>query len=293
MAVLGFREILPRSYEHKLGDSPTAGRVFVATVDEPTNTSAVVGAIGISHGDSHPDHTTLQCDSISAEETDRHHVTVRYGYGVPDPESKDQNPEQPPWIQPDRWAFGTTNSQVACTQYYPRGLGDGNQAVPLVNTAGDGIFGQTRAEAELKITISGSRLRLDLSKIKRYVNTINKTEWCGFPKHTVQCVGVSASPARIEFQGAVLDYWDISVELLYRSTTHNLPLPNVGWNVIVDGKKQRAWTYVIDEGVREKVPTPHPVSLNSNGGFLCGPSQDGAGDWQGGTTNGDGQTGYL
>lgn len=271
MSVLGFREVVPRTFEHKLGGSPTAGRVYIATVDEPTPASVVIAAIGISHGASHPDHTTLTCDGISLDETDRHHVTVTYSYGIPDPDDPGGGGDQPPWLQPDTWSFSTTNSSVACTTYYPRGLGDGNVPVPLKNTAGDVIGGLTRAEGELRISISGSRLALNLQQVKRYINTINKTAWCGFPKHTVQCVAISATPARLEWQGVVLDYWQISTELLYRSTTHNLCIPNVGWNVIINGKKKRAWCYV--DG--EKVPTPHPVALNVDGGFKCFPQPDG------------------
>lgn len=297
MAVLGSREILPRTFEHRIGDSPSAGRVFVATVDAPTAASEVLAAIGITHGASHPEHATLTCLSYSVDETDRHHVTVTYTYGIPDKDKNEpDNPDQPPWLQPDTWSFGTSNASVACTEHYPFNLPGGavNVAHPLTNTAGDIIFGQTKAESELKISISGSRLTLDLAKIKKYVNTINSAPWAGFPKHTVQCVGVSASPARLDFDGQALDYWQITIELIYRSSSHNLFLPNVGWNVIVDGKKQRAWTYIAEDGVSEKVPTPHPVALNAAGGFLCGPKQDGNDDWNGGTdSDGDPATGYY
>ena len=148
------------------------------------------------------------------------------------------------------------------------------------------------AEGELKITITGSRLQLNLKEIKKYVNSINDREWNGFAKHTVQCVAVAASPQRLEWQGQVLDYWQINVELVYRSSTHNLKLPNVGWRVKVDGKLQRAWTYVEEDGERAKVPSPHPVSLNMVGGFLCGPDGDDDRDAGGGTPN-DTETNYY
>lgn len=276
MAVLSYREVIPRTYEHKLGGSPTASRVFVATVDAPTATSAVLAAIGINHGDQHPDHQTLSCDGISSDESDRHHVTVTYSYAIPDPEDNEGGGgEGPPWLQPDTWSFSTTNSSVACTTFYPKGGQglNGNDPSPLRNTAGDLILGLTKAEAELRISISGSRLTLNLPQIKLYINTINKTAWAGFPKHTVQFVGVSASPARLEWKGAVVDYWQITTELLYRSTTHNLCLPNVGWNVIINGKKRPAWTFLKVNGEISEVPAPHPVALNDDGGFKCPPER--------------------
>lgn len=293
MAVLSVREILPRTYSHKIGGSPEASTVWSATLDGPTSHSQILAAIGIYHGSPHPEHGNLSCDSIAVDEPDRFHATVSYSFGVPDPEDP-ENPEQPPWLQPDRWAFSTTNASVACTEHFPFGqpAGQENVAHPLTNTAGDAIFGLSKAEAELKITISGSRLTLDLLAIKEYVNTVNSVPWAGFPRHTVQCVGVSASPDRLEWQGNVLNFWQINIELVYRSSTHNLFLPNVGWNVIVNGKKERAWTYITEDGVSQKVATPHPVSLNAAGGFLCGPKQDGDDDWNGGT-NGDNQSSYY
>lgn len=284
MAVLDFREVIPRTYEHKLGGSPTASRVFTATVDAPTETSLVLQAIGISHGDQHPDHSSLQCDGISADESDRHHVTVTYSYAIPDPKDPSGGGgDGPPWLQPDRWSFSTTNSSVACTTYYPRGF---NDPIPLINTAGDVIVGLTKAEAELRISISGSRLQLDLQKIKKYINTINKTAWCGFPKHTVQLVGVSASPDRLEWMGAAVDYWQVTTELLYRSTTHNLCLPNVGWNVIINGKKRAAWTFIKVNGEIAEVPAPHPVALNDQGGFKCPPERGTDADYVPGSSSG-------
>lgn len=296
MAVLGYREVIPRTFEHRIGESPSATRVFIATVDSPTSSSEVIGAIGIQHGSRHPEYSALSCLSYSLDETDRQHVTVSYAYGVRETEEGEEGGgDAPPWLQPDRWTFGTSNASVPCTQYFPENLPGGvdNISHPLVNSAGDAIFGVTRAEPELKITISGSRLEIDLPKYLLYVGAINKEKWAGFLPHTVQCVGFSASPDRLEWQGIVLDYWQINFELIYRPSTHDIFLPQVGWNVIVNGKKQRAWTYIEDNGIRERVPAPHPVALNEQGGFLCGPGQDEAQDWEGGTNTPDDGTSYY
>lgn len=288
MAVLGHREILPRTYEHKLGGNPTAGRVFIATVDEPTPAAEVLDAIAITHGSGHPEFSGLTCDGYSVDETDRHHVTVTYTYSVNETDDQDPENSNPPWLQPDQWTFSTTNASVACTEYYPNDLPGGQRNVshPLTNTAGDVITGVSKAESELKITISGARETLNLRDFKKYVNTINATEWAGFPPHTVQLVGLSGQPDAIEWEGQVVRFWRVNIELVYRSSTHNIFLPNVGWNVIHDDGsgirlKQRAWTYIYEDGVAEKVPTPHPVALNSQGDFLCGPKQDGAQDYGG------------
>lgn len=296
MAILSYREVIPRTYEHKLGGSPTAGRVFMATLDGPTSATTVISGIGITLGSAHPDHTTLKCDSISVDEPDRFHATVTYSYGIPEEDSKDpEKPDNPPWLQADQWTFGTSNVSVACKDFFPADNPEGarNRQQALVNTAGDAIFGQSRAESEIKITISGSREKFELGKARQYLNGINNAEWAKFPKHTVQFVGISASPDKIEYEGAVKNFWRINIELIYRASTHNIFIPNVGWNVIVNGKKQRAWTYITERGVTEKVPTPHPVALNATGGFLCGPRQDQAREWSGSSNSGDDETPYY
>lgn len=290
MAVLSFREILPRNYSHKLGGSPEASCVYVATLDGPTATDLILSAIGIEHGTAHPEFASLTCNSIQLDETDRFHATVTYSYAVPSPDDP-ENPDQPPWSQPDKWSFSTSNASVACTYHY-RGAGNGDVRA-LNNTAGDAIVGISKAESELKITISGSRLLFDLAAVKRYVNTINDAPWAGFPRHTVQCVGVSAQPDKLEWEGDIIPFWQINVELLYRSSSHNIRLPNVGWNVIVNGKKERAWTYITEKGVRYKVPSPHVVSLNAAGGFLCGQEQNEGQNWNGGTSVEDDGTDYY
>lgn len=296
MAVLSYREVIPRTYEHKLGGSPTAGRVFMATLNEPTSAQTVIDAVGIQLGSPHPEHGSLVCDSISVDEPDRHHATLTYSYGIPEEESNDpENPDSPPWEKADAWTFSTSNVSVACKQYFPSDNppNDINRQNPLVNTAGDAIFGQSRAESEIKITISASRQTLDLIKIKKYLNGINSKEWLGFPKHTVQFVGMSASEDKLEYQGQVKYYWRVNVELIYRASTHNLFLPNVGWNVLINGKLQRAWTYVTERGRTAKVPAPHPVALNERGSFLCGPRQDQGEKWSEVATDADDETPYY
>lgn len=279
MAILGYREIIPRTFTHRVGDSPSATRVVAVTVDAPTPSTEIINTINIRHGDQHPDHTGLTCQEYSVDETDRHHVTVTYTYGVAD-KKEDEDPDNPPWLQPDTWTFGSGNASVACTTHYvTKGIVT-NAIKGIYNSAGDAILGLTKTEGELKISISGARLTLDLASYNGYVSTINSDTWAGFPKHTVQCVGFSATPQRLEFQGDTIDYWQITFELVYRSGTYNIWLPNVGWHVRVDGKKERAWSYLRDDDTGEliKVPSPHPVSLNMAGGFLCGPAQDGAPD---------------
>lgn len=284
MAVLSTREVLPRTYEHRLGGSPTATRNWVCTLDEPTPAAQILAAVGVGIGSMHPEHIVLPCESVSIDEVDRHHATVTASYAVPDPEETETpDPTQPPWMQADSWTFSTSSGSVALTYYYPT-ENDNATTRSLKNSAGDFITGLSRPETEIKITISGARQFLSLPELKQIANTTNSEPWIGFPKRTVLCTGVSATPQRIEQSNGIVNYWQINVELIYRPSSHDLFLPNVGWHVIVNGKKERAWTYISADGARAKVPSAEKVSLNLDGGFLCGPEQDDPPNADGGTT---------
>lgn len=279
MAVLSHREVLPRTYDHKLGGSPTATRNFVATLDEPTAHNDILAAVGIELGALHPEHNLLTCDSISIDETDRHHATVSCTYALPEID----DPDQPPYMQPDQWSFSTSSSSIACTDHYPDATNN-FRIRTITNAAGDVITGLSKSTTDLKITITGARQFLDIRQVEKITNSINNGKWIGFPQRTVFCNGISATPAKIEYNGQVIEYWQLNIELIYRPSGWGLILPNVGWNVIVDGKKQRAWAYIEVDGVREKVPAPEKVALNIKGGWLCGPQQDQPAD-----DDGDGQ----
>ena len=49
MAVISYREVIPRTASHKFGESPTAERKYIVTVDEPTPTQTLINAVGIFH----------------------------------------------------------------------------------------------------------------------------------------------------------------------------------------------------------------------------------------------------
>ena len=74
MAILQTTEILPRTFEHRFGSSPTAQRKVIVTVDAPEATQNVLNAVGIFHGSVHPEYPYLVCTNGSFTETDRYHV---------------------------------------------------------------------------------------------------------------------------------------------------------------------------------------------------------------------------
>lgn len=271
MAILGIREVIPRTYEHRLGGSPTASRVFVATTDVPTASSDIIGAIGIEHGSKHPDHSLLECDGFSLNEQDRHHVEITYTYSLP-AANKPDDPKQPPWLQPDTWTFSVGTVNDSTWQYYP--TSENNVLLrPLQNTAGDYFDPVEMLRPETKITISGARLELYTARLRFLCGVINSQPWLGFPRRTVLCTGMSASPAVLEWEDQIKYYWQIQTEFLVRRMTWDVELPNVGFNVKnALGKLERAYTYIhVDGSEKERVPTPNPIALDAFGWYKCPP----------------------
>jgi hypothetical protein len=259
MAVISYREVIPRTFSHKFGESPTAEIKYAVTVDEPTATQAVINAIGIVHGSQHPEYSYLRMLDASVTETDRHHVEITYRYDLP----QQENPDPNPLARPDVWTFSTGGAQVPALVYYD---GNGNATKkPLQNTAKDFFEGLTTLEAEVRATISGNRAEFPLADAAAVTNSVNSSAYLGGAAHSWLCSGISGQQATEVVNDTEIRYWQVTVELVYRASTHNLMLPNVGWNYLDGGEKKRAWVKDPENG--ERVASGSPRALTENGGL--------------------------
>lgn len=263
MAVLAVNEVLPRGYSHQLGGSPTASMVFVVTLDgEATPQRAVLDAVGYELGSLHPEFSYLKCDSLEATENDRWHAEVSVSFGVQS--SQGEEPGQMPWALPDVWTFSTGTGQEACTTHFPT---DNNNVLtsPLLNKANDAYEGLVKAVPELRATISGYRQLFPAGLATTLTGAVNSQVYAGGNPRTWQCAGISGTPERTTVGEQLVEYWQITAELIYRQSTHNLLLPNAGLNYLeggVAGKKRRCW--IIDES-GDKVPSAGPLALSDKG----------------------------
>jgi hypothetical protein len=262
MAVISYREVIPRAASHKFGESPTAERKYIVTVDEPTPTQTLVNAVGILHASAHPEFSYLKCLNIQVTETDRHHAEITYSYELPKQEQLDPNP----LARPDVWSFSTGGSQVPALVYYD-GSGNSNKK-PLQNTANDFFEGLTTLEAEVRASISGNRAEFPLDQAAAVTNSVNDSAYLGAPKHSWLCSGVGGQQATEVVNDLEIRYWTVTVELVYRRSGHNLLLPNVGWNFLEGGQKKRAW--VLDPDTNEKVASGSPRALDAQGNIKPG-----------------------
>ena len=258
MAVLSYREVLPRTLSHKFGEAPAAERKYVCTLDEATGTQEIINTVGILHGSIHPEFSYLLCMNVAVNETDAFHAEVTYSYET----VKDREPN--PLARKDVWSFSVSSAAVPALFYY-HGESGNSDIRPLVNAAGDFIEGLQAVEGEVKATINGNRAAFPLAIAASVTNSINSAPYLGGAAYTWLCQGISAQQQTEVVNGAEVNYWAVSVELVYRSSSWIMKLPHVGLHYIESGQKRRCWVYEGQPGSSEKVDASSPQALTSTG----------------------------
>jgi hypothetical protein len=257
MAVLSYREVLPRTLSHKFGEAPTAERKYVATLDGATGTQAIINTIGIFHGSEHPEFFYLVCLNVAVSETDAFHAEVTYSYELPKEHEFDENP----LARRDIWSFSTSGISVPCFRYYN---GSGNSDIkPLINSAGDIIEGAQTIEGELKLSIAGNRATFPIANAVAVTGALNSDSFLGSAAYQWMCHGIAGQPATEVVNGITLKFWQVTAELSYKASGYQLYLPNVGWNFLDGGTKKRA--HVIDPESGEKIASANVVALTEAG----------------------------
>jgi hypothetical protein len=271
MAYVSHREVLPRTFRHRLGEAPVATRVLNITVTEPIAHQLAINTVGIVHGSVHPEYGFLVCTDAAISEPDRHHVEITYTYEVPkggDPQQSNPNP----LARPDVWTFSSgTSSEVPCLNYYD---GSGNGTIkPLTNLAGDMYEGLTVPEAEVRLTIAGNRAAFPGALAAAVTNAINDGPYLFGAKHTWQCMGIGASQASETVGNTQINYWQVTAEIVYRASGHNLKLPHVGWHYITSSGGAKFRTYVrADDGSDVPAATPQPLTSTGSQKYTGGTS---------------------
>jgi hypothetical protein len=259
MAVLSYREVLPRTLSHKFGEAPTAEMKFVCTLDGATNTQEIINTVGIFHGAAHPEFSYLLCLNVAVSETDAFHAEVTYSFESP--QEGTPSFQTSPLSRADIWSFSTSGISVPCFRYYN---GSGNSDIkPLINSAGDIIEGAQSIEGELKLSIAGNRARFPIANAVAVTGAVNADSFLGAAAYQWMCHGISGQPAVEVVNGIEVNFWQVTAELSFKASGYQLYLPNVGWNYVSGSSKKRC--YVFEEGGSEKIASASVMALNDDG----------------------------
>jgi len=233
MSIIASREVIPRTFTHRFGESPTAQIKYHVTTSGPVGTQSVLDYINIKHGTSHPEYGYLLCSEGAVNELDKYHVEVTYAYSVPNVGTENSDPN--PLARRDIWSFSTGGSAVPALSYF-HGSGNGDVRA-LVNSAYDFFEGAMTEESELRCTISGNRATFPVGVATQVTNCVNFDAYLGAQQYQWKCQGISGQQQVEVVNGAEVKYWSVSVELAYRQSGWRLMLPNVGYNYL-DGSEK-------------------------------------------------------
>jgi hypothetical protein len=262
MSVIKVTELATVSATQKFGEAPKFQRKWVVEVDTPTTTQTeILAGAGVAFLDAHPE--AAYCRAMNASvgnyNGSRWHYEITWDYELP----KQENPDKNPLARPDIWKWTTGGLSVPALYYY-----DGSTLKTLVNSANDFFEGATTDISTLQASISGNRATFDYGLATAITNSVNSDTFLGAQPGTWKCSGISGQPQVEVVNDEELRFWSVEVTLEYRPDKWNLQLPNVGWNYLESGQRQRV--YVLDPDTGERVPASNPQPLTSGGGLKTG-----------------------
>lgn len=229
----------------------------------PITDTQLAAALGTNIGTVHPEYSGYYCRKLTVTEghgDSPYHVHVLGEYGV-----VLANELVSPTSRVNVWEFESSAGQVPALYYYS---GDGNGSrQPLTNSAGDYFPGLVAEEGLVVASVTKNFSSLPTSWIGAQ-NFVNDDVYLGCPAHSWKVGQVKVSQSQEDFAGTLVKFWQATAQLQYRQSGHNLQLPDIGYNSINNGVKQRCM--VFDFQNAEWVPSPNPLGLDGNGGQVNG-----------------------
>jgi hypothetical protein len=185
-------------------------------------------------------------------------MTVRYDAKD---EQDDEQPDPPDGTEPDSWQRITIQSQQITEPALGWDTLNDTVGKPSVgggqktaqNSAGDPIDGLEEDTAMVRLTYTNTQvLNPSFERLQAYTNTCNSQPFLGGIEYTVRCVGWNGEYDQKN------QVWSISVEFLYKPNDWSIEFYDVGFNEIVNGKRQA----ILDVAGN---PVSKPVPLDGNG----------------------------
>lgn len=261
MSVVSIKELF-RKNTYQIGSARQLVREWVCVLSDdalasPVSESAVFIAVGVDLGSHHPTYAEYACQKMTLTEgyegSPYHvHLSAEYGPVL-------ANEMLSPTSRIPVWEFDSSPGEVPALYYYD---GDGNGTLrPLTNSAYDYFPGLTTNESFVNIKITQNFAILPSVWIAAQ-NYVNDSVYLGCPAHSIKVAKVNVAQSEEE-AGGLIPYWKATAELVYRQSGHNLQLPDIGFNQISGGQKQRCMVFDLQNS--EWIPSPNPVGLNGSG----------------------------
>jgi hypothetical protein len=259
---------LARTFENEVLKGGTAKRRWACNLSDNALTAGGPPGIadilsqtcGATWGATHPVHTLLGLKKIYVNERfedDPYKLEVIAEYAL-----VKANDLLTPTSRAAEWSFESQPGQVPALYYY-----DGTTQKPLTNSAYDYFPGLTTDESLVRIKVTKNFANVPSSWLASQ-NCVNNAAYLGCPTHTLKVAGVEVTRTAEDFNNTLVEYYAATASLLYRQSSHNLLLPDVGYNFISGGEKRRAM--VFDFQNSEWVATSNPVGLDGSGNQTLG-----------------------
>lgn len=265
MAIVSSKELF-RTSTFELGRVYELAREWVCVLSDnviqnPVTELQVIQHLGVDAGAPHPSLPRYKLRKIAITEghgDSPYHIHVRAEYGVV-LASELLSPE----LRAPEWEFDSEPGEVPAFTYYD-GTGNGTLR-PLTNSAFDYFQGLVTQESLIVARVTQNFLTMAAGPNGWLLaqNCVNNATYLGLPPHAWKVAKVTVTPASEEFAGGVKRFWKCVAELHYRQSRHNYQLPDVGFNFLDGGQKQRCM--VFDFQNDEWIPSPNPVGLNGSG----------------------------
>ena len=273
MGVVSSRE-LPRVFEKEIGKPGTPVRRFVVTLSDntlqgnATAHSAVLDELGVNTligTVQHPEFSSYYNRKVRLEEGYEGNpyqalVTVEYGLV-----NSDETVAPP--SRSAKWGSEGSTLEVPALFYY-EGSGNGTKRA-LTNSALDFFQGLTTQEPVIRLTYQKNFSATGYmgsgypwTQVAA-INHLNNATWGTNLIHTCRVENANVAYVEEEFSNQIYRLWQLTASIAIRQSTWNLQLPDIGFNSIVGGVKQRAM--VFDFQNAEWVPSPQPVGLDGSG----------------------------
>ena len=278
MPVVSTKE-LARTFEREVGRAAVVKRRIICVLSDnttdntPTTEVAILAAVfGVSEatisnstifGEAYPGLAAWKLRKFAINEGyegSPYHVEVVLEYGTVRDEEV-----LTPVNRPAVWNFEGSSGEFPALRYFD-GSGNGT-TYPLTNSAYDFYPGLMTTESVVLMKVTKNFASFP-SGWYAANNCVNSASYFGCGQHTIRVAGIDTTYEYEEWGGSVVKFWKATATLAYRQSGHNLLLPDVGYNFIYGGQKQRAM--VFDFNNNEYVPSPSPVALNGSGGLSGG-----------------------